>query len=70
MLIKFFNWFTKITAWPVQKLLFRTKIHYEDKSVQSRRIKGSAILISNHTSVFDYAAHLFVFFSSRHLLSG
>lgn len=63
MLIKFCNWFTKITAWPVQKLLFRTKIHYEDQTVQGRKIKGSAILISNHTSVFDYAAHLFVFFT-------
>lgn len=61
MLISLFNWFTKITAWPVQKICFRTKIKYEDRSVQGRRIKGPAILVSNHTSVFDYAVYLFVF---------
>ena len=61
-MIGFFNSFTKITGWIVQKICFRTKIYYEDKAVQGRRIKGSAILISNHTSVFDYAVFLFVFF--------
>ena len=63
MLIKFCNWFTKITAWPAQKLLLRIKVHYEDKSVQSRSIKGSAIIVSNHNALFDYAAYLFVFFT-------
>lgn len=61
-MISFFNWFVKITAWPVQKILFRTKIYYEDKKAQSRKIKGPAIIISNHTSVYDYAVFLFVFF--------
>ena len=50
MLIDFFNWFVKITAYPVQKLIFRTKVYYQDKNVQSRHIKGAAIVISNHTS--------------------
>ena len=53
MLIDFFNRFVKITAYPVQKLIFRTKVYYQDKNVQSRHIKGAAIVISNHTSVFD-----------------
>ena len=30
MLIKFWNTFTTITAWPLQKLVFRTKLLYED----------------------------------------
>ena len=59
--IRFWNAFVKITGWPVQKLLFRTKILYEDPAVQKRRIRGPAILISNHTSIFDYAVFLFVF---------
>ncbi len=63
MLIKLFNGFVKITAYPVQKLIFRTKVYYQNKSVQSRRIKGAAIFASNHTSVFDYAVYLFVFFT-------
>lgn len=62
MLISFWNWFVKITAWPVQKICFRTKIYYEDRTVQSRKIKGPAIIISNHTAVFDYAVWMFVFF--------
>lgn len=63
MWINITNWFTKITGWLPSKIVFRTRIHYEDRSIQGRRIKGSAILISNHTSVFDYAAYLFVFFN-------
>lgn len=62
-MIGFFNAFTKVTGWPVQKICFRTKIYYENKSVQGRRIKGPAIIVSNHTSVFDYAVFLFVFWS-------
>ena len=62
-MIAAFNWFVKITGWPVQFLCFRTKILYEDKRAQGRHIKGPAIVISNHTSVFDYAVYLFVFFS-------
>ena len=57
----FFQAFTKITGWPVQALCFRTKYHYEDKRVQGRRIKGAAIIITNHTSVYDFAVMLFTF---------
>ena len=62
MLIKLFNAFVKLTGWLPQFICFRTKIYYEDKAVQSRRVKGGAIIVSNHTSVFDYAVYLFVFF--------
>lgn len=62
-MISFFNTFTKVTGWLAQKICFRTKVYYEDKKVQGRRIKGPAIIISNHTSVFDYAVFLFVFWS-------
>ena len=61
--IRFWNGFAKLTGWPLQKLLFRTKILYEDPAVQKRRIRGPAILICNHTSVYDYAVLLFVFFT-------
>lgn len=63
MWIKFVNLFTKVTAWPVQKVVFRTKIMYQDKAVQNRKIKGPAILVSNHTAIWDYAIWLFVFIS-------
>lgn len=59
---KLFVWFTKITGVLPQWLLFHTKYYYEDRSAQSRRIKGPAIVICNHTSVFDYVVLLFAFF--------
>ena len=58
-----FNWFAKITGWLIQLVCFHTKVYYEDKSIQSRRIRGKAILISNHTSVFDYPVTIFVFWT-------
>lgn len=60
-MITFFNYFVKLTGWFVQKIIFRTKISYEDKSVQSRKIKGPAVIISNHTSVYDYVVCMFTF---------
>ena len=62
MLANLFNAFVRVTAYPVQLPIFRTKVYYEDRRVQSRRIKGGAIVICNHTSVRDYAALMFVFF--------
>ncbi len=59
---KFFQGFVKLTAFPVQAIIFRTKVYYEDPTMQKRRIKGPAIVISNHTSVFDVGAMMFVFF--------
>ncbi|MER2147991.1 MAG: hypothetical protein ABS987_02445, partial [Ruminococcus sp.] len=58
-----FNAFVRVTAYPVQLPVFRTKIVYENKDSQGRHIKGAAIIISNHTSVWDYAVWMFVFFS-------
>ena len=57
-----FNWFAKITGFPIQWICFRKKIYYEDKSAQSRSIKGKAIVITNHRSVFDYPLTMFVFY--------
>ncbi len=56
-----FLWFVRITGYIPAKLIFRTKVYYEDKPTQSRRIRGKAIVISNHTSVFDYAVLLYLF---------
>lgn len=56
-----FQMLVRITGWIPQKIAFHTKVFYEDKTSRPRRIKGPAILISNHTSVYDYAVFLFVF---------
>ena len=56
-----FNLIVKVTGFPVYFLLFRTKVYYQNKKVQSRKIKGSAIVVSNHTSVWDFALMMFLF---------
>lgn len=56
-----FDVIMKATAWPVNLLVFRPKITYEDKSVQNRRIRGRAIVICNHHSVYDFGVMMFVF---------
>lgn len=50
-----------ITGWPVQLIFFSRKTYYEDKKSQGKRVKGGAILISNHTSIMDYMVNLFIF---------
>jgi len=62
-MIGFWNAFVKITGWLPQKLVFRTRVLCEDRAAQGRRIRGPAIVVCNHTSVWDLAALLFVFFS-------
>lgn len=62
-MIALYNWFVKITGYFVQLFLFRNKIYYEDKNVQDRHIKGSAIVISNHVTIMDFAVMMFVFYS-------
>ena len=42
-------------------LIFRPKVYYVNKKKQSRKIKGKAIIVSNHTSVWDFAMMLFLF---------
>ncbi|MBE7055854.1 MAG: 1-acyl-sn-glycerol-3-phosphate acyltransferase [Ruminococcaceae bacterium] len=58
---RFFIGFVKFTGWLPQLICFRTKTYYQNKNIQGRNLQGPAILISNHTSVFDYAVFLFTF---------
>ncbi|MBR5134557.1 MAG: 1-acyl-sn-glycerol-3-phosphate acyltransferase [Clostridia bacterium] len=60
-MVLLFNFMIKLTGWPLWKLIARPKVYYEDKSVQSRAIKGAAIVMPNHTEVWDVAAMMFLF---------
>ena len=59
---KFVLWFVKLTGWPAQWIYFRKKIYYEDKKIQRRKIKGGALVVSNHYSVYDYPLIMYTFF--------
>ncbi len=47
------SWFVRITMMPLMLIGFRPKFHYEDKAVQGRKIKGAAVIMANHTHIFD-----------------
>lgn len=58
---RIFVWFVRITGILPFWLFFKTKVFFENKKKQSTKIKGGAILVSNHNSVWDVAPVLFVF---------
>ena len=57
------NWFVKITGFPLEFFFYRKKIYYEDKGHTNRIIKGAAIVISNHTDIYDYPLMMYTFLS-------
>ena len=61
MIYCLFQWFVKLTGFLPQWLVFRRKITYEDRSVQGRRIRGKAIVVSNHNALKDFAVLMYTF---------
>ena len=61
MIYFLFQWFMRITGFLPQLFIFRTKTSYEDKAVQGRRIRGKAIVVSNHRALLDFGVLLFTF---------
>ena len=57
------NWFVKITGFPGEIIFYRKKIYYEDKQSSNRKIKGGALIISNHTDIYDYPLMMYTFLS-------
>ncbi len=58
---KVFQWFVKITGYIPSIFYFKKKIYYENRKKQRRIIKGGAIVVSNHTSLYDFALYMFTF---------
>ena len=55
------TWFVKITGYPIQWFYFHKKIYYEDKDHTNRKIKGAALIVSNHTDIYDFPLMMYVF---------
>ncbi|MDR3318598.1 MAG: 1-acyl-sn-glycerol-3-phosphate acyltransferase [Clostridiales bacterium] len=51
----------KITGALALLIFYRPKVFYINKQKQSRRIKGGAVLVSNHTSLSDFPLMLLIF---------
>ena len=58
-------YFHLILALLLQEFVFKTKTYYEDDRRQNKRIKESAIIISNHCSFLDGLVIALRFFSKR-----
>ena len=55
------NGFIKITGYPAKLFALRLKVYYEDKTVQSRKIRGKAIVAANHKGLIDFALMMYLF---------
>ena len=54
-----------ISGLPVHWLFFKRKVYYEDKKVQGRRVRGGALIISNHFCPLDYVMNVVLFFPRK-----
>lgn len=52
----------KSTGYILDKIYYKRKIYYEDKYIQKKKIKGGALLVSNHNSFRDYISYFMTFF--------
>jgi len=58
---RFVLWFVKITGLPIQYFYYKKKIYTENNNKKLKAIKGGALLVSNHTSVYDYPLIMYTF---------
>ncbi|MBQ8586652.1 MAG: 1-acyl-sn-glycerol-3-phosphate acyltransferase [Oscillospiraceae bacterium] len=53
--------FVKLTAFLPAMLFFKPKVYYMDKIIQGKKLPKPCILMSNHTSLMDFALYLILF---------
>ncbi len=59
------RWFVLVTGFPIYALFFKTKVYYEDDARENKRIKGAALIVSNHYSALDYMITMFHYFGRK-----
>ncbi|MBQ3064628.1 MAG: 1-acyl-sn-glycerol-3-phosphate acyltransferase [Clostridia bacterium] len=64
VIYEFFRWIGVITGYPFKWLYFKNKVYYENEKAP-RRVKGSALVISNHFNPLDYVMNVFIFFPRK-----
>ena len=55
------RWIGLLSALVPALILFKPKIYYETPGTKPHRIKGGALVVSNHYAVFDYMVSVFLF---------
>lgn len=64
VLLEMFRWIGVVTGYPFKCLYFKNKIYYENEKA-TRRVKGGALIISNHFNPLDYVLNVFIFFPRK-----
>lgn len=65
LLYEFGRWSAVLMSLPWYWLFFKRKVFYEDKKAQSRRVKGGALIVSNHFCPLDYLVNVVLFFPRK-----
>lgn len=65
LLYEFGRWSAVLLSLPWYWLFFKRKVYFEDKKVQSRRVKGGALIVSNHYCPLDYLVNVVLFFPRK-----
>ena len=60
-MFKFMQTFVRITGILPYWIIFRTKVFYQKNAIKRSKLKGPAIVYSNHTALLDFAQILFLF---------
>ena len=64
MLYDIFRWIGVITGYPFKWIYFKNKVYYENENVP-KRVRGGALVISNHFNPLDYVMNVFIFFPRK-----
>lgn len=66
---RLFTWLLKLLGLLPLSILLRIKVHYENKAVQGRRLRGGVLLVSNHKKLMDFFLYFTLFpFRRLHFL--
>ena len=66
----FFHWICVLSSIPADWFFLKRKTYYEDKKVQGKRIRGGALVISNHNNTLDFVMNtLIVFPRNLHVIA-
>lgn len=64
MFYEIFRWIGVITGYPFKWLFFKNKVYYENEHVP-KRVRGGALVISNHFNPLDFVMNVFIFFPRK-----
>lgn len=64
VIYEIFRWIGVVTGYPFRWLFFKDKIYYQSPN-STRRVKGGALIITNHFNPLDFVMNVFVFFPRK-----